>query len=110
MTYDCVCQHVGYCDGSCQFSEQDANLPTPGFWERVDTADYAEIHPEGKKAEQAIALVGKGADADLIAAAPLMFWALQEAHKVFRFYDRYHEDKMAVLGIERALKVARGEK
>lgn len=39
-------------------------------WERVDTADYAEIHPKGKRLASAIALVGKADDADLIAAAP----------------------------------------
>jgi hypothetical protein len=42
----------------------------------VDTADYAEIHPRGERLKSAIALVGREADADLIAAAPDMFEAL----------------------------------
>jgi hypothetical protein len=45
---------------------------TPGPWVRHDTADYAEIHPASGKQHSAIALVGKAADADLIAAAPEM--------------------------------------
>lgn len=47
-------------------------------WERVDTADYAEIHPVGKRLQSAIALVGKPDDANLIAAAPELLLALQE--------------------------------
>jgi hypothetical protein len=45
-------------------------------WERVDTADYAEIHPVGKRLQSAIALVGKPDDANLIAAAPDLLEAL----------------------------------
>jgi len=43
---------------------------TPGPWLRIDTADYAEIHAAFRPSSQAIALVGKPEDADLIAAAP----------------------------------------
>lgn len=49
---------------------------TEGPWERVDTADYAEIHPVGKRLRSAIALVAKAEDADLVAAAPEMLEAL----------------------------------
>ncbi len=48
-------------------------------WERVDTADYAEIHPVGKRLQAAIALVGKPDDANLVAAAPELLDALKEA-------------------------------
>ena len=107
---DCVCQHVGYCDGACQFSEADANSPTPCLWERIDTADYAEIHPKGKKLIQAIALVGKGADADLIAAAPQMLEALEQAFRAFRYYDKYKDDRDALWAIDEAIKTAKGVK
>lgn len=49
---------------------------TPGPWRRVDTPDYAEIHPKADKLPQAIALVGKADDANLIAAAPDLYEAL----------------------------------
>lgn len=49
---------------------------TEGPWERVDTPDYAEIHPKAGRLSQAIALVGKPEDADLIEAAPEMKTAL----------------------------------
>lgn len=51
---------------------------TPGPWLRVDTADYAEIHAAFRPSSQAVALVGKPADADLIAAAPDLLEALQD--------------------------------
>ena len=54
---------------------------TEGPWLRVDTADYAEIRAAG--ASQAVALVGKPADADLIAAAPELLEALVEAERHF---------------------------
>ncbi len=56
---------------------------TPGPWERIDTADYAEIHPRGERLRSAIALVGKPEDADLIAAAPDMLDALKLLGKWF---------------------------
>ncbi|HMO76754.1 MAG TPA: hypothetical protein PKD99_12400 [Sphingopyxis sp.] len=43
---------------------------TPGPWLRTDTADYAEIHSAFRPSSQAVALVGKPEDADLIACAP----------------------------------------
>lgn len=55
----------------------EAMTHTPGPWERVDTADYAEIHPKGKRIASAIALVGKPDDADMIAAAPELLEALK---------------------------------
>lgn len=57
----------------------NAHRHTSGPWERVDTADYAEIWPVGEHSGSAIALVGKEADADLIAAAPDMLAALKKA-------------------------------
>lgn len=50
---------------------------TPGPWARIDTPDYAEIHPASGKAKSPIALVGRAEDADLIAAAPEMAEALR---------------------------------
>lgn len=50
---------------------------TAGPWVRVDTPDYAEIHPATRKGPSAIALVGKPEDANLIAAAPDLLAALQ---------------------------------
>ena len=50
---------------------------TPGPWVRHDTADYAEIHPESGKGNSAIALVGRVADANLIAASPELLQSLQ---------------------------------
>lgn len=56
----------------------DAVKHTPGEWERIDTADYAEIHQKGTSLQPAIALVGKPEDADLIAAAPELLEALKD--------------------------------
>jgi len=50
---------------------------TPGPWRRVDTEDYSEIHSPSHPAPQAIALVGKVQDADLVSAAPDLLSALQ---------------------------------
>jgi hypothetical protein len=54
----------------------EAHKATPGPWERVDTPDYAEIHPKGER-QWAIALVARAEDADLIAAAPDLLEALK---------------------------------
>ncbi len=55
---------------------------TLGPWERVDTPDYAEIHPRGERLKSAIALVGSPEDANLIAAAPDMLAALLNVRKI----------------------------
>lgn len=57
----------------------DSKKHTEGPWERVDTADYAEIHPAGKRLSSAIALVAKPEDADLVAAAPDLLEAAWQA-------------------------------
>lgn len=54
------------------------NKHTSGPWERIDTPDYAEIHPMGQRLQSAIALVGTPGDADLIAAAPDLLAALKQ--------------------------------
>lgn len=59
----------------------DSKKHTEGPWERVDTADYAEIHPAGKRLRSAIALVEKPEDADLVAAAPDLLEALRHLVK-----------------------------
>lgn len=51
---------------------------TPGPWLRTDTADYAEIHSAFRPSSQAIALVAKPEDADLIACVPDLLAALRE--------------------------------
>jgi hypothetical protein len=50
---------------------------TPGPWEREDTEDYAEIYQAGMRPASPIALVGKPADANLIAATPELLEALK---------------------------------
>ena len=52
---------------------------TPGPWLRIDGPDYAEIHAAFRPSSQAVALVGKPEDADLIAAAPDLATALKGA-------------------------------
>lgn len=72
---------------------------TEAPWERVDTADYAEIHPVGKRLHSAIALVAKPQDADLIAAAPDLLDAAKEALSVLRTAScQLSEDHRLVLG------------
>jgi hypothetical protein len=56
---------------------------TPGPWLRIDKADYAEIHAAFRPSSQAVALVAKAADADLIAAAPCTFDAASRLLAVF---------------------------
>lgn len=51
---------------------------TAGPWLRIDTADYAEIHAAFHPSSQAVALVAKPGDANLIAAAPDLFNACKE--------------------------------
>lgn len=50
---------------------------TPGPWLRIDKEDYAEIHAAFRPSSQAVALVGKPRDADLIANAPDLLEALE---------------------------------
>ena len=50
---------------------------TPGSWLRIDGPDYAEIHAAFRPSLQAVALVAKAGDADLIAAAPDLLYTLQ---------------------------------
>lgn len=58
---------------------------TEGPWERVDTADYAEIHPVGKRLHSAIALVGKPEDADLVSACTDLLEATRIAESFAKF-------------------------
>lgn len=58
------------CEKTEQICEGQRHSPEP--WVRLDTADYAEIHPASGRRHSAIALVGRGEDADLIVAAPSM--------------------------------------
>lgn len=51
---------------------------TPGPWERVDTADYAEIYRIGGESRRPIALVASSEDADAISALPDLLEALRE--------------------------------
>ncbi|WP_143004922.1 hypothetical protein [Novosphingobium aromaticivorans] len=55
---------------------------TPGPWLRIDKAEYAEIQAAFRPSSQAVALVAKPADADLIAAAPELLAELQFAVKL----------------------------
>lgn len=80
---------------------------TPGPWARIDTPDYAEIHPASGKAKSPIALVGRAEDADLIAAAPEMAEALMsaprpeangpEADWYVRYMDWYFKTRLPAL-------------
>jgi hypothetical protein len=51
---------------------------TPAPWQRIDTPDYAEIHPIGSGDGPPIALVANPADADLFVAAPDLLEALKQ--------------------------------
>lgn len=59
---------------------------TPGPWLRIDKADYAEIQAAFRPSSQAIALVGKPTDADLIAAAPDLLEALDMCRMIIKFH------------------------
>ena len=61
---------------------------TPGPWARIDTPDYAEIHPASGKAKSPIALVGRAEDADLIAAAPEMAEALRPFAALLEIFEQ----------------------
>lgn len=60
---------------------------TPGPWLRIDTADYAEIHSAFRPSSQAVALVGKPDDANLIAAAPDLLEELSKFAAKANGYD-----------------------
>jgi hypothetical protein len=77
---------------------------TPGPWLRIDTADYAEIHAQFRPSSQAVALVGKPEDADLIAAAPDMMAALTELVDVFA-----HDGENSVARFDRLAAMFRND-
>jgi hypothetical protein len=87
---------------------------TPGPWLRIDTADYAEIHAAFRPSSQAVALVGKPSDADLIAAAPELEIALES---LLSRYAEFSDESLPVEGEWRdqiitaraALRKARGQ-
>lgn len=63
---------------------------TPGPWLRIDTADYAEIHSAFRPSSQAVALVGKPDDANLIAASPDLLEALRKFAAIEIWLDGPH--------------------
>lgn len=96
---------------------------TPGPWHWVDHGSF--INVESKDCSSIASLFSYATpeieepNAHLIAAAPVMYDALQEAANVFRMYEEYHAlkgatDKAHANGeiardIEKLLSTARGE-